>query len=184
MSETKFKWNSEKWLSISAIFISFLTLIIFIYQTNLLSKQNSLSILPYLELSTSNNSGDHKFIISLENHGVGPAIIESVTMKYKGETYDLADYENELFTFFASIEPALDSIVDVSFATIDKGLAIPANTEYNVLTVRNSMKDYELMVQTLTRFLSEGLDYEIVYKSIQNERWIIHVNSEGPESLD
>ena len=183
MSETNFKWNSEKWLSISAISISFLTLIIFIYQTNLLSKQNSLSILPYLAISISENKGENKFVVSFQNHGVGPAIIESVTLKYKGETYDLADYENEMFTFFVAIEPALDSITNVSISTLDKGLAIPATTEYNVLTVR-SEKDYELMVQTLRRLLSEGFDYEIIYRSIQNERWLIHVHSEGPESLD
>ena len=33
------------------------TLIIFIYQTNLIRKQNYLSILPYLSISTSDNSG-------------------------------------------------------------------------------------------------------------------------------
>jgi hypothetical protein len=184
MSETKFKWNSEKWLSISAIAISFLTLVIFVYQTNLLSKQNYLSILPYLALSKTENKGDHIFELNLENHGVGPAIIESVTLSYKGKKYDLGEYGDEISTFFASIEPALDSLKIFSYSTVNKGLAIPANSKYNLMSVKNSQEDYDLMVQSLNRFLEAGFDYEIIYKSIQNERWIIHSRSEGPEQLD
>ena len=178
------KWNSEKWLSISAISISFLTLVIFVYQTNLLSKQNYLSILPYLALSKTENKGDHIFALNLENHGVGPAIIESVSLKYKNSRYDLTKYDNVIYTFFRALEPALDSIEDVSYSTIDPGLALPANSKYNLLTVKNSKEDYDLMVQSLNRLLDKGLEYEIIYKSIQNERWRIHANSQEPELLD
>jgi len=71
--------------------ISFLTLIIFIYQTNLMSKQNFLSILPYLQISTSDNKAENTFSLDIKNHGVGPAIIESVIIYYKGEKHDLRD---------------------------------------------------------------------------------------------
>ena len=184
MAKSRIKWNSEKWLSISAISISFLTLIIFVYQTNLLSKQNYLSILPYLALSKTENKGEHIFALNLENHGVGPAIIESVTLLYKGKRYDLTEYDNGIYAFFKSMEPALDSIQNVSYSTMDKGLAIPANSKYNVLTVNDSREDYDTMVRTSKQFLADGFDYEIIYKSIQNERWLIHLNSQGPEQLD
>lgn len=184
MAKLKIKWNSERVLSISAMAISFITLIIFIYQTNLMRRQNHLSIMPYLMLSTTNDSGNSTFEINLKNHGVGPAIIESVAIAYRGKRYDLTDYENHLYTLLSSLEPALDSLVHVSYGTLDRGIAIPANTTYNVLAVREDQKDFQLISSVFKEMVSGGLDYEIVYKSIQDERWVIHDGSEGPERLD
>jgi len=171
-------------LSISAMSISFITLIIFIYQTNLMRRQNHLSIMPYLMLSTTNDSGNNTFELNLKNHGVGPAIIETVTIKYQGERYDLIKYDNHLYTLLASLEPALDSLVHVSYGTLDKGIAIPANTTYNIMAVREDQKDFRLINSVFKKMVSGGLDYEIVYKSIQDERWVIHNGSEGPRRLD
>jgi hypothetical protein len=39
------------------------------------------------------------------------------------------------------------------------------------------------MVNSLEQLLDEGLEYDIVYKSIQDERWRIHNNTKGPEKL-
>jgi len=164
--------------------ISFITLIIFIHQTNLMSRQNYLSILPYLSLSTSNSPVDNTFSLSIENFGVGPAIIESVTLKYKGKSYDLADFDNEVLTFLKAQAPALDSIKIISYSTLDKGLAIPVNQSYNVFEVKESKNDYILIRNNLNRLLEEGLYFEIVYKSIQNERWLIANDTEGPTKLD
>lgn len=184
MFKNKIKWNSERLLSFSAMTISFITLVIFIYQTNLMRKQNYLSILPYVMLSTSANKETQTFEVNLVNHGVGPAIIESVILKYKGKQHDLINYENHLYTFLVSQVPALDSIKTVSSSTLDKGMAIPANYKYNVLSVGNSEKDYQLILDNINRLLDEGLDYEIIYKSIQNERWLIRNNSLEPKKLN
>lgn len=182
MAKQKFRLNSEKLLSFSAMAISFITLLIFIYQTNLMSRQNYLSIMPYLEISTSTSTTKHSFTLDLKNHGVGPAIIESVMINYQGKTYNLEDYGDHLFNFFASVEPRLDSFNAYSFATLDKGMAIPANTAYQIIGVKDS-SDFQIMVSTLERLLDEGMKYEITYKSIQNERWRIHNNTDGPEKL-
>ena len=184
MSESKFKWNSDKLLSLFAMGISFITLIIFIYQTNLMSRQNFISIMPYLDLSTTNDIANNIFELNLKNHGVGPAIIESVELAYKGKRYELADYDNHMFSLLKAIAPALDSVNYVSFSTLDKGMAIPANTVYNIFHVEGSEEDYKLITDNLQRLREEGLDYEIIYKSIQDERWRLHDNSEGPEKLD
>lgn len=184
MSRTRKNWNSDKLLGLSAISISFITLVIFIYQTNIMSRQNYISIMPYLDISTTSNTADHIFELNLKNHGVGPAIIESVTFVYHGKRYDLADYNNRIFSFFASKAPALDSIKTLSSSTLDKGMAIPPNASYNAIRIGNSREDYQLITEYLERFLEEGLDYEVVYKSIQGERWRLYHNSEGPERLD
>ena len=184
MPKARFKWNSDKLVSLSAISISFITLLIFIYQTNLMRRQNSISIMPYLGLSTTNNTPESNFELLLKNHGVGPAIIESVELEYQGKKYELADYENHLFTLLQAIEPALDSVRYVSSSSLERGMAIPANTVYTVFSVRGSEEDYRLITENLQRLLEEGLDYEITYRSIQGERWRLYNNSEGPERLE
>ena len=80
--------------------------------------------------------------------------------------------------------PVLDSVKFFSSSTLDKGIAIPANSSYNVFSVQDSEKDYNLLTTSLEELLRNGLRYEITYRSIQNERWMIYNNSEGPEKLD
>lgn len=180
----KIKWTSGKLLSISAMSMSFITLLIFVYQTNLLRKQNFISILPYLSVTSTNNSARPLFSLDIQNHGVGPAIIESVKISYRDSTYNLIDYENNMYILFTHLEPKLDSIKNLSQALIIKGMAIPANSQYNIISVTNSMEEYYLMSQTLMTMLDEGLNYDIIYSSIQNERWLIRYDSEGPVQLN
>ena len=183
MAKTKINWNADRLVSISAISISFITLVIFVYQTNLMSRQNYLSIMPYLMISTTNNTGEHTFELNLKNHGVGPAIMESVTLTYRDKKYDLADYDYYIYGCLVAIAPALDSLKVISSSSLDKGMAIPANTTYNVLKVTDSPEDYQLLAGTINQLLENGLQYEIVYKSIQEERWMIQNDSEGPKQL-
>ncbi len=164
--------------------ISVMTLVIFIYQTNLMSKQNYLSILPYLQVSTSNNAIETSFTIRLLNHGVGPAIIESVTMIHNGRRDNLVDYKNQILPYLISLKPSMDSIQYFSSSTIEKGIAIPANSAYTLLKIKESQKDYEIFITSLNQLEQDGLQFEIVYKSMQNERWMISNTSEGPIKLD
>jgi hypothetical protein len=140
--------------------------------------------LPYLQISTSDNKAENTFSLDIKNHGVGPAIIESVIIYYNNEKHDLREYDSYLYNFLKSEMPVLDSVKFFSSSSLDKGIAIPANSNYNVFKVLDSKKDYELITSSLAIFLKRGLRYEITYRSIQNERWIIHSDSEGPEKLD
>jgi hypothetical protein len=183
MAKFKFKWNSEKMVSLSAMSISFITLVIFIYQTNLMRKQNDLSIMPYLMISTTNDSNDFTFELNIKNHGVGPAIIESVNIDYQGERYDLKNFNYSIFHFLKYKRPSIDSIQTFSNATLDKGMAIPANTTYNLFSIKGSAEEYQLITEGLYGLLETGMRYEIIYKSIQGDRWKIFNDSEGPEKL-
>lgn len=149
-----------------------------------MSKQNYLSILPYLQISTSDDKAKNTFSLDIKNHGVGPAIIESVIMYYKGEKHDLREYDDSLYNFLKSEMPVLDSVAFFSFSTLDRGIAIPANTNYNVFKIFESERDYDLLIKSIGELLRKGLRYEITYRSIQDERWVIHSNSEGPQKLD
>lgn len=182
MPKQKIRFNSDKILSLSAMAISFITLIIFIYQTNLMSRQNYTSIMPYLEIATSTSHENYSFELNLKNHGVGPAIIESVQMKYDGKNYDLVDFGNHLFKFISSISPDFDRIKSYSSSSLDKGMAIPANVSYNVIAIKDSV-DFQIITSGLEDLLDNGLEYTIIYKSILDERWRIHNDLDGPEKL-
>lgn len=184
MFKTKIKWNSERVLSLTAMVLSFVTLIIFIYQTNLMRRQNYLSILPYIQFATHNNQVEKSFALSLKNHGVGPAILESVTIEYRDRKYDLAKYDNELVKLLTTMAPELDSIRGYAFSTLDKGVAIPANSTYVIMEIKKAPQQYELFTRNLQKLLDNGLQYTIVYKSIQDEHWMIQNNSDGPIKLN
>ena len=180
----KRKVDFEKLLSISAITLSVMTLLIFIFQTNLLRKQNYISILPYLQISTSNDNHNAIFELNLKNHGVGPAIIESVTMTYDNKNYDLVDYENQVHSFLISLDSNFDSLATLSWSTLDRGIAIPANTSYNVFRIGGNQEDYRKFTTSLEKLIGSGLNAQIVYKSILDERWKINFESDGPEKLE
>jgi hypothetical protein len=182
MAKLKIKWNSERILSLSAMSISFITLIIFIYQTNLMSKQNYLSILPYLQISTSNDGEGQTFSLSVMNHGVGPAIIESVKSDFGGQAHNLEDHDNYFWEFLVSQDSILAGLEDVSTSTLDPGMAIPANTSYNIFEIRFKEGDEPKLLRLIE--VLETLPYEIRYKSIQNEHWMINEDSKGPVKID
>ncbi len=184
MFKRKFKWNSEKILGLSAMGISFITLVIFIYQTNLMRRQNSLSVLPYLQISISDNAAASSYSLALLNHGVGPAIIESVQITYDNKHYNLKEHNDYFIDFLRAAEPTLDSLVSFSSSTTERGMAIPPGASYPVLSVNNSGKDYHLLKFHLEKMLSDGLEYEVIYKNIQDEKWSINNHSEGPVKLD
>ena len=54
MSKKKF-WTSDRIVGFSAMFISLITLFIFIKQTNIIDRQSKLSAMPYLMMQMSNN---------------------------------------------------------------------------------------------------------------------------------
>jgi hypothetical protein len=184
MGKRKIIWNSDRLLSITAMVMSFITLIIFVYQTNLMRKQNYLSILPYVQFSVLDDGETSSYGLSLKNHGVGPAIVESVILEYQGNRYNLKDYNNELHTFLAYIRPELDSIANFTYGSLDPGIAIPANSSYIILYLKESAEDYSLLKKGIEALLHNGLRYEIIYRSIQDERWMIHNNTEGPVKLE
>ena len=66
------KLNTDKILGLSAMLISICTLIVFLYQTNLIKKQQYMSVYPYLTLG-NNGSFTADYEYSLTNNGIGPA---------------------------------------------------------------------------------------------------------------
>lgn len=170
------QFTTDRIIGISAIFISLLTLIIFIYQTNLMREQTRLSVQPYLSVDSIFNRDEGYFSIELINNGLGPAIIETRNINLKGKTYDL-----NLYDLLEENTSLLDSINTIKSESIDKGTAIPINTGKVLLRIYAETDLLEKFVGTLISLQDNNMfGYEIVYKSIYKEKWKITELSEAP----
>lgn len=170
-------WNAEKIISFAAIFISLITLFVFIYQTNLMRKQQYLSVLPYLSVGIENGfSPDYKLVLT--NNGIGPAFIESVRVKYEGKEYD-----KDLPSLLLSIDVGFDTLSSVSYSNIYAGRMIPAGERVEILAVDNSLEDARLLLKILADLQENGFDFELIYRSIYEEKWRLTANSTVPEKI-
>ena len=70
----------ENAVAYAAVFISLLALFVSVYQTRILSQEKHASVWPYLQIGHA-WEGDG-YSLSVENSGVGPAIIQNVEFHY------------------------------------------------------------------------------------------------------
>ncbi len=168
--------NTQKLISGIAFLVSIGTLMVFIYQTNLIRKQQYMSVYPYLEMGNYNtNSTNYRYV--LENNGIGPAIIKHVEVqKGAGKIYtDFIDY------LTATIQP--EDSINFFYASIYPGRLIPANEEINVFGVRKNCTAKG--ITNLQNILNhEELRIEIEYESIYQERWKVNNRNSIPQKLE
>ncbi len=96
-------WNADKIVSLSAMAIALFTLVVLLYQSNILERQYELtvkqqkaSVLPYIQFTAGFSS--ESFHITIENKGLGPAFIKGLYVKEKDSTFmliNLKDYYDD-----------------------------------------------------------------------------------------
>ena len=91
--------TSDKILTFMAIFISCLALVVSIMQTRIMQKQSQAAVWP--RLTNSNSYGADYFKIYIENEGVGPAIVKSITYRYADTSFHLI---SDLAYYIAKLE--------------------------------------------------------------------------------
>ncbi|MDC7998287.1 hypothetical protein [Gilvibacter sediminis] len=178
----KFKLpSSDRLLSLVAMCMSLITLVIFVRQTNIMEKESHLGVLPYLAIETSDNSQDKQFRIEIINYGVGPAIIESRVIKYKGKRYDM-----EFPAFLYETFPQMDSIKVLTASTVNQGLAIPAGQARIVMVAGGSQESYEQFLEIMLELEGDDseFEFEINYKSIFEDRWQLNATEREPIPID
>ena len=171
---TKKFWSSDKILSISAMLISLLTLIVFLYQTNLIRKQQYMSVLPYLEMGNyGTNTNNYKYIV--ENNGVGPAILKSVKVTAaSGRIYtDIIDYVE------ANLTPK--DTLGYHHSNLSPGMLLPEKeTIYPISVYDKKIKSGKRLYDILN---ADSLKIEIEYESIYGEKWVIESGDSFPKKL-
>lgn len=172
--KNKSSWNSEIITSVCAIFISLLTLFVFIYQTNIIRKEQRLSVLPYLTMGNQ-GFGSPTFKIVIKNDGIGPAFVKDIKIKYEGKTY-----ESDLPQFLYEHIPGMDTIGNILHSNINPGYLIPAGRVIPILEVNNSSSSS----QQLARILEEhDITMELFYESIYEEQWLLSSENGFPEKI-
>ena len=178
----KKNWNTDRILGLSAMTISLLTLIIFIYQTNIMRKQSRLSVTPRLSFLQQEITNDSSYIYrnNMVNKGLGPAIIESVTIIYEGERINL-----RFSDFFEKYFPRYKEFVSMESDTkLSRGSTLTAGETVNFFTIAAPIKTVKAF-QEYMQVKDDNLpfDIEVIYRSIYKERWEVYMLSEEPIEL-
>jgi len=185
-------WTSEKLLSLTALLVSLITLIVFVYQTKLIRQQQYASVYPYLALGNE-YSGTFKYKYILVNEGIGPAIIDEIKV-YTNETEvygDVIDYVDA-----AMMEE--DSIWYVH-SNLNVGKLVPAEKKIFLIQVvgadllkelgienvedlpTNTLNGAKALHQVLN---NDSLTIEITYSSIYGETWVLRNGGNPPQKID
>ncbi len=153
----KFSISKEWAVSLSAIFVSVLTLFVYIYQARIMQSQQHASVWPYVEWTLTTSTVDGIYL-SVHNKGVGPAIIKHTELLLDGIPIGAREIMNKL------TKGKADSLWSFTM-TVDKRVMAPGD-EIRLF----HMKGEELNTMEFGK-LYERVKYKICYCSIYNECW-------------
>ena len=161
--------STDTIIALAATITSICALVVTLYQTKLSREQQLNSVWPYL---IANEVVDEQGLssIAIANPGIGPAIIDSVQIFYKGRTY-----------------PSLTKVAETVFieqrrgtrgmswyqTSLVKGVVIAQGQTMNWFLL-NGQADNALFRQALP-----GIRAVIFYHSIYNEHWHSTFQGEG-----
>ncbi|MEM6723534.1 MAG: hypothetical protein AAF598_05810 [Bacteroidota bacterium] len=175
--------TNEMLVGISAMIISLTSLFVFIYQTNLIRKEQYMSVYPHLNLTNAfTGSLNYKYV--LQNEGVGPAFITKLHIEHRnGETYP------DLLTYLEEVLQPEDSVA-FHYSDLYVGQLVQANETINLfgLSGKSYTDAYGLPTNTVASanklrdaLNSDSLTIRLSYKSIYDEEWSITAESYVPQ---
>ena len=189
--------DTDRVLSLSAMVIGVGSLFVILYQTHLMRQSQHASVMPYLMIGfTSNSGGIH---VNLRNAGIGPALIGDVRIRHAtGET------ATDPYTFFLQgdanrrkLPLTVDSAVAGRLIPAGEGIQM-VGVDGQFLTDDTRGSIFKELLQTfdlaeVPRNWYEGIGLsaadprraviEVVYSSIYGDRWRIRSNSFAPEPV-
>ena len=172
------KINTDRIIGLSAMLISLVTLVIFIYQTNLMRVQSRLSVTPRLVFQTSQSQQDSILYYSMEivNKGLGPAIVESINILHEDEAHEL-DFE----AFLEKVYPDIGQYGElVQSMTMGKGSTLLPSESNVLFSFGIDLPRAEALMQYLGVTEDESpFHLEVVYSSIYREKWRIRDSDQG-----
>ena len=175
----KINWTTDKIMSTSALFISVISLIALLYQSylareenRLIQKQQSASVLPYLNQWQSNYDDEYKLIIG--NKGVGPAFIKKVEILL--DSTKVFDNTEDLFDEIFKTAEGFDTIPHTK-STLISGFVLPANDDIKII----ELKGHENIVKFQKELNKRNILFKITYADVYGTQWLLS-NSEEENS--
>lgn len=169
----KVKINTDRILGLSAMMVSLSTLIIFVYQTNIMHNQSRLEVKPRLVFNTSVQSGDSlvTFTFLLRNKGLGPAMIKEAKIIHDSQSYPL-DYD----FFIDFVFPNLKGYGNLeSTSSLLSGDIVSVNEIQALFVYSTNVRDIPKINEYLNLNDADYIlpwDVEITYESLyEEEEW-------------
>ncbi|MCI5090925.1 hypothetical protein [Phaeodactylibacter sp.] len=177
--------TTDRIIGISAITISLLTLIIFIYQTNIIYEQSRLSVTPRLNFKTRSVLEDsiQSLTFALINKGLGPAIINSSKIKMNGEEFSV-----DMDEFFDLNFPKLGDFGHlVESSSLSEGSTLTPNEEQILFTYSCELSQLPKILEYFEVKEPDEFEFpfniEIEYSSIYEEKWTVDYDDGMPKKI-
>ena len=174
--------------SFAAIFISCLSLFAVIYQSylsreenKLIRKQQSASVLPYLD--TWIEQYDNEFKVMIGNKGIGPAFIKEVNFKTVDSlNNDTLSFDNsdKLFYRITENQPFLDSF-NITTSTFTTNQLIPAGKDISAIKVAYQTRNQGKRIREAV--LGSVAYIKIIYEDVYGAQWYISTATEAPVKI-
>lgn len=151
--------------SVLALAVSVFALAIGTWQTRLMQSQARAGVWPYLSIgyTYTNNVDSNAFIWTIDNNGVGPARVQSVTVGVDGKR--MRNWDEVLSALGTPKRP---SMATTSFA----GSVIPPSTNRETTIAAIRVNDRELGL--LFKNAIERFQMDICYCSVYDDCWVAH----------
>jgi hypothetical protein len=158
------KTRPEIFLAVAATIVSVCALGATLYQTILMRQQQHAGVWPRLQLlhGWSRESASPFYRLTIENVGIGPAIIRKVSIKHRNKSYkDFA----RLASAIARQHNVGDSLAYQNYADLLPDMVIPQQQELELLFI--TKEPY------LLHFVNEinAMQVEVQYESLYGEAW-------------
>ena len=156
-------------LAIMATVVSTCALCVSFYQAHLARLQQFASVWPYVSVGghNSSNGNQQAWGITVANNGLGPAIVEGVTVRFKDNNMS---FQTMIDTFVAQYS-RIDSLRDLNYAvsSVEKGVVIPAGEKIEWLSV-NLIYHNQPRNKIIFEHLQQ-IELTVRYKSLYGEVW-------------
>jgi len=175
-----FKWDFSILIAMIAVLISTLSAYISFKESKILMQQQKIALSqqetsawPYLQNIPANNfKGDTIaiFIYSVENKGIGPAIINEVIYKFDNKEISNSSLGRELVEKYDS----LLKIRQIQNAALNQVVLAPGEI-HNVVTIKISKnKKSDLNLQSIVNEIGELYVLEYCYCSVYGKCWKVN----------
>ncbi len=166
------KINSQNLLAVSVLLVSITSVFVSIRQADIMKEQQETmhqdmeaSLWPFIEISYTYNRGE-KFEIIVENKGVGPAIVEGITVRDETQFLNSWNDVQRLMDEELSIKHGTDTLV--SYGITNSGIlntVLTAGEERVIYGVYNG-----LMADALYAVYNH-LEFKLCYRSVYESYW-------------
>jgi hypothetical protein len=160
-SKKKSRIKGEWVVALAAVAVSILTMFVYIYQARIMMEQQHMSVWPYLEW-TMTISTEEGFYLSVQNKGVGPAIVKASELTLDGKSMQPRELMTALFG-------AKTDSLWIFYDTVD-GRVIAPGEGIRLYHMQNK-SDVSLPE---TGRLFDRIKYKICYCNVYGDCWTSH----------